>query len=578
MSRNDKEKKRKRKLEKQARKRERKREKNEAKKQLKEGDNMFGFGNKVASKKMGYWANQGTIPETGTDSGLLSTVLFKQSTLDKIGEICLPAAGASEFQVHYRCLQLVISRPETNERLAITLPTVFFNMPQKVSSASVDFNLNEVAEISEKVAPISEALAQKYYKAFPTELFQSLGFEIDARETEIGSMHRHPGAFGFSATDLDNKAENPGVIFRTLGAEDRIQVDSVMYIPNKTVTIYTTETRIVDVKPVEDGIEGTYYRTPTFSYILEDTADVSKFGPFFGRKTETSKEYSFKFDKDSIEEEYPEMESLLSSFLNELDAAGEEYEPTLILDPAMIEEEYSYYRNPVTTYGHGYNRGTGYHGGSKTPVVPSTRHTETDYYFDDEYDTKYVYTDDGTLVTRGSVKAPFNENKPLVVRPSWRKIQTIGAIHDLGIPEIDSQDIDGSGSVKDILAIQRALKNAGHGIEDIKEFLTTYGYTQAMIIEAATAQQDIKAEILEPEKEVETPAESKVIASNVYALLRALGITVIDYKNIDGSETIHEIHTILDTLVRHGLKEEAINAFFVSAGYSKEVLEAADAA
>ncbi len=459
-----KEQKRKKKKEKQARKRLRKQVKNQQR--IAKDNNMFGLGK--SKKTTSYW-QRGTIPETGMDSGLLSTVLFKQSTLNEIGAICLPTAGGSEFQVHYRCLQLVISKPEVNERLAVTIPTVFFNMPQKVSTASVDFNLNEVAEISEKVAPVSEALAEKYYKAFPIEFFKSLGYEIDARETEIGSMHRHPGAFGFSATDLDNKAENPGVIFRTVNTEDRIQVDSVMYIPNNKVNIFTTETRVIDVKPVSDGIEGTYFRTPTMSYILEDVEDaVVGFGSFFGRKEISKQEISFKFNKDSIKDDYPEMEEIMKNFIATLKANGEEYSPVLIIDPEMIEQEYSYYATP-------YQRGTGYHKPAISATRVNPRETNNFYSgYDDEFEgSEYSYLDDQ--------EAPTETNVPLETRPSWRKIQTLGAIVDLGIDANNSLNIDGTGSVKDIRAIRRAMRVKDYSDREIEDFFITYGYTERML-------------------------------------------------------------------------------------------------
>ncbi len=476
-----KEAKRQKKIQKQARKREQK-----AKNNKKKGKNMFGFGS--AKKTPVYSYQKGTVPTTGKDVTTLSTVLFKQSTLNKIGEICLPAANDSEFQVHYRSLQLIIQKEAEHQRLVITIPTVFFNMPQKVSGASVDFSLDEIAAISESVAPLSEVLAEKYIKAFPTEFFENLGYEIEARENEIGSMHRHPGAFGFSATDLDNKAENPGIIFRTRGAKDRIQVDSVMYIPNTKVNIFTTETRIVDVQPVEDGIEGTYLRTPTFSYIIDDVEAPTDFGAFFGRKSETAG-IEFIVDKDSITDEYPEMERLLLSFINTLQEE-EDYEPQLIIDPDLITESYSYYNQNGSYYngnrygGHTYGgQGRGAHATRTVPVSTTPAKTYDAY---DAYEAYDEYTEyDYEAPVHGGSNAPAVAAPD--VRPTWRKVQTLGLLKTKGIDVNLNAQITGNGSVVDIRAITKALREEGFSGIEIDEFFTDAAYTDAMLTRAYEA-------------------------------------------------------------------------------------------
>ncbi len=491
------EQKRQQKLAKQAKKKQQKQLRNA---QKHKGENMFGFGsskNKNSVKTYSYGYNRGTVPTTGKETTTLSTVLFRQSTLDKIGEICLPAADESEFQVHYRSLQLIISKAKEDQpatqRLVVTIPTVFFNMPQKVSRASVDFSLDEVASISEQVAPVSEALAEKYLKAFPIEFFEAQGFTVEARETEIGSMHRHPGNFGFSGTDLDNKAENPGVIFRTRGAKDRIQVDSVMYIPNKRVTLNTTETRVIDVAPVENGIEGTYLRTPTWSYIIDDTEPPEDFGSFFGRK-EQSADIEFTTDKDSITDEYPEMKELFKNFLNEIeDADG--YSPVLIIDPNLIEESYSYYNHGGTTYGgYGQRAGQTTHPTRNLPVKGGSnaavnRDVDTYNSYYDEYQDADTYGDGWDSVYAPAsddhqvgVHQTLNTEAPAPMRPTWRKVQALGVLTSTyGIDVNNNSNIDGSGSVKDVKSIIVAMTAKGHTGVTIDAFFEKAAYTTSML-------------------------------------------------------------------------------------------------
>ncbi len=424
------------------------------------------YGHYGTSYGTSYW-KKGTVPTNGTDNTTLSIALFKQSTLDRIGEICLPKAGGSEFQVHYRALQIIVKEPSSKYRVVYTIPTVFFNMPQKVSTASVDFSLDEVAEVSDKVAPISEALSQQYYKAFPTEFFQAQGFEIEARETEIGSMHRHPGDFGFSSTDLDNKAEDPGVIYRTRGATDKIQVDSVMYIPNRNVKLVTTETRVIDVEPVEDGIKGTYLRAPTLSYIINDVEKSFDFRAFFGMAEPAEQDkITFTKDRDSIKEWFPENEDLFRSFLKEL---PEEYEPTLIIDPDMIKEEFSYSRYP-------YGKGYGYGGRTAVP----TNDDVYDYYDEAFYD-EYRDQDVGGEPVIAQELQDKEDNGLLVARPTWRKIQTLGNLRSMDVDVNNNANIDGSGSERDVRAIVTALTAKGRHPLEIKKFFRDNGYTREMI-------------------------------------------------------------------------------------------------
>ena len=478
--------KRQRKLAKQARKREAKAQKNQNRRESElKGENMFGFGSSgnKNTKSTTYYYGQAKdiVPATGEDSTTMSTVLFRQSVLDEIGSICLPAAGSSEFQVHYRSLQLIIDS-KSGQRLVVTLPTVFFNMPQKVSTASVNFNLNNVAEISEKVAPISEAIAEKYLKAFPMELFENLGFTVEAREAEIGSMHRHPSNFGFSGIDLDNKAKNPGVIFRTREAEDRIQVDSVMYIPNKRVTLNTTETRVINVKSVDDGIEGSYIRVPTFSYILDDSSALVDFTEFFGNSAPVN-ELKFITDKDKSDKWYPQMEEIFGLFLERLEEAGEEFRQQLIIDPNLIEETYSYYKRGGA-YGHGGAGRYSYPATHTTRTVPvrSTRSTlakSYDVYDGDEFggygeceesDEYEVFDEYEELL------------EPEVTRSTLHKVQALGVLRSTYDIDVNhDSNIDGSGSVKDVKAIIKAMTAKGYDEDTIAAFFKEAAYTEDIL-------------------------------------------------------------------------------------------------
>lgn len=212
-------------------------------------------------------------PTDTRDITKLSVVLLKQSTLNAISAICQPVAGASEFQVHYRALVTRIKN-DTNE-LIVSIPTVFYNFKQKVAHASVDYHLDDIDKVAEEVKPISDAVINKIFSEVPLlgQLKDLYGDDAVVTYSEVnsGSIHRHPGRFGFSGTDYTKTPSNPGVIYREAEATDKVHTDSVIYLGTRT-EIYTTETRILNIAPKDNGVEGTYCQIPTTTFLLNDVA------------------------------------------------------------------------------------------------------------------------------------------------------------------------------------------------------------------------------------------------------------------------------------------------------------------
>ena len=289
--------------------------------------------------RYGYnYARTYETPKTGAIDTDLVSVLFDQETLDTIMRKCLPKAGGSEFQFHYRALQVKLTN-QKGERVIFTFPTVFFNFPQKVSGGSVDFNLVEVEERSEIVKDMSVELAQQIMTIFPTDIFQSMGFDVKFVEGEIGSIHRHPGRFGFSATDLRNNPLNPGVIFRVKEATDLHQVDSVLFC-GQEAELFTTEARLFNTKQVDPndedkGATGTVDTCPTLCYIKQDKPIVTpknRFVNFFDDEAEDEPS-SFLINKFRIDSEIDEIEEIM-------DLVSESYTPVDVVDPNLIEQRH----------------------------------------------------------------------------------------------------------------------------------------------------------------------------------------------------------------------------------------------
>lgn len=215
-------------------------------------------------------------PTDTRDTTKLSVLLLKQSTLNAISAICQPVAGGSEFQVHYRALVTRIKNA-TNE-LIISVPTVFYNFKQRVAHASVDYHLDDIDKMAEEVKPISDAVVNRIFSEIPLlgQLRALYGDDAEVTYSEVnsGSIHRHPGRFGFSGTDYTKTPSNPGVIYREAEATDKVHTDSVIYLGART-EIYTTETRILNIAPKDGGVEGTYCQIPTTTFLLNDVTGSS---------------------------------------------------------------------------------------------------------------------------------------------------------------------------------------------------------------------------------------------------------------------------------------------------------------
>lgn len=255
---------------------------------------------------------------------ILSLVLFKQSTLVAIANECLPHAGASEFQVHYRSV-IVRLKNATNE-LIVTVPTAFFNFKQTVAHASVNFLTADEGTAAEATKPSSNAVIPSLLAEFPA--LQALktyaehnGFEYSIVESNSGSIHRHPGDFSFSGIDRDKGPDDPGVIYRHLNAVNSVKTDSVIYLPaNGTTKIVTTETRIVNVNESANGILGTYTEVPTITCILKDTAPVAQiidtFNTLLGDtdSEDVTLPYTFVRASGASTKEYPLITEILNQF------------------------------------------------------------------------------------------------------------------------------------------------------------------------------------------------------------------------------------------------------------------------
>jgi len=345
-----------------------------------------------------------TKPSDGTDDKTLNIVLFKQSFLNDLANQCVPVAGGAEFQVHYRALQIVIAK-EGIGRIVYTIPTVFFNFNQTVTSGSVDYDLVEVDKISKELQPESMEVANQIAALFPKAFFEGNGFNVSFKEDEVGSIHRHPGDFSFSSIDLDNNPKHPGVIYRRGNAVDLVQTDSVMYITGTAgaqhVKLVTTQTRVVNVSLLnngEDGIEGSYDRAKTVALILKDTDTAETI------QQKISINFNAFFTEDEVKEiETPGIDAVKEDFLPRYDKIKEDEIQEVLENTAKIFKLFAVkVPAPITKvdeklikargYGNYVGSGYGYQGYGNTRTVGTGRHYDhvtCTWVNDEEEEEKY---------------------------------------------------------------------------------------------------------------------------------------------------------------------------------------------
>ncbi len=242
--------------------------------------NIKNYNKQNWSNKHGRWENNVWIrhpkkeePEDKQSLEEINISLYDGVTIQEMVDKCLPHADDCEFQIHYHSLQVHLTKDDS--KIILTIPLAYYNFDQSVSAGSVEMEMKDVNEISDKAKELTNDKMTELFEAMPVlQHFGALGFEAAYTMSDNGSIHRHPGDFSFSSIDYDKAPEEPGVIYRQANAKDLYQTDSVLYLGHTGKAIpkfVCTETRIVNVELVEEngGIKGTYTEIPTMSFILQ---------------------------------------------------------------------------------------------------------------------------------------------------------------------------------------------------------------------------------------------------------------------------------------------------------------------
>ena len=189
-----------------------------------------------------------------------------QSIYEKSG----PLAKNNEFQVHFWAINFR-ARYEDNSIIDITIPTVYFNYKQEVSSAHIDFEMSDVVTVSEKAAKLHHTIANRINNtSFATMLEQLLHTSIEVTSTDYNSIHRHPGSSkhqSFSSTDLKKDPDNHGIVYSLESGTEKPNFAGIMAIDSGVCNLAHMEYRVVNGEVYKDL---TYKQSRCHAIVLND--------------------------------------------------------------------------------------------------------------------------------------------------------------------------------------------------------------------------------------------------------------------------------------------------------------------
>jgi len=154
-----------------------------------------------------------------TAEGYVAGILYlTQLSIKQVTTNSGPLATHNEYQVHWEGLTYRLSLSDT-DFIDITIPTVMYNYPQVVDTATIEFELKDVQKVRETIKPLAELKQAEViakFKAINT-LASEYGLTVKLINNSMSNIHRHPGSMSsFSGTDYDTNQDNPGSLFITL--------------------------------------------------------------------------------------------------------------------------------------------------------------------------------------------------------------------------------------------------------------------------------------------------------------------------------------------------------------------------
>lgn len=274
-------------------------------------------------------------------------VLLRQSDLQSIYEKSGPLAKNNEFQVHFWAINFR-ARYADNSIIDITIPTVYFNYKQEVSSAHIDFEMSDVVTVSEKAAKLHHTIANRINNtSFATILEQLLRTSIEVTSTDYNSIHRHPGSSkhqSFSSTDLKKDPDNHGIVYSLESGTEKPNFAGIMAIDSGVCNLAHMEYRVVNGEVYKDL---TYKQCRCHAIVLNDIDNRSMVEQLLGA---SHTDYCLKTVESAVSEQLTD--SLLRGYKQLLPHLT--HATILVNDANIAKKEYPKYdyakvTKPTTT-------------------------------------------------------------------------------------------------------------------------------------------------------------------------------------------------------------------------------------
>lgn len=151
--------------------------------------------------------------------------------------------------MHYWFLNLRYKASD-GSYLDIAIPTTYFNYPQQVSAAHIDFEMSEVSDISDKALRLHNALIAKLLASTAyAKLLSAFACTFDASSVLLGTMHRHPGGSAhqaFSGTDYMKSATNHGIVYPLETANETPSFSAIIAIDSGVCNLAHMEYRVAN--------------------------------------------------------------------------------------------------------------------------------------------------------------------------------------------------------------------------------------------------------------------------------------------------------------------------------------------
>ena len=122
---------------------------------------------------------------------VLTIVLYNHNDLQKFKEACSPIGDSNEYQCHY--FALVRVEKNNNATLNLVVPLIYYNYKQKVSGATVDFNMNDVTEIAKQIEETARLQAKRVKLLLKrVEPILDNVTSVEYKLTFYNNIHKHP--------------------------------------------------------------------------------------------------------------------------------------------------------------------------------------------------------------------------------------------------------------------------------------------------------------------------------------------------------------------------------------------------